>query len=135
MDEETDDLAEWAEGGRVAIRGMVESLDGDLAAFDRDPLTFEPVLDDFVMRLPLDELEEDDWVWLHTQLAAYLAEVLITNRAGRWARAGERYVVAVEGRDGTVRHVDPFQLVHEELRPVPQRLVRMLERALGEAGA
>ncbi|MBC6460576.1 hypothetical protein [Actinomadura sp. HBU206391] len=131
------ELDEWAQEAHEAIRDMVESLNGDLAAFDRDPMTFQHVLDEFVRTLPLGEMEKEDWVWLHTQLAAYLAEVLIRTRDGRWealpddrVSSGTRYVVTVTGRDGHVRQVDPFELVHENLLPVPQRIPRILERAL-----
>ncbi|MEU5885132.1 hypothetical protein [Spirillospora sp. NPDC047279] len=130
-----DELGEWAAGGHEAIRSMVKSLNGDLSAFDHDPLTFQHLLDDFVRRLPLEELEDDDWVWVHTQLAAYLAEVLIRCRGGHWEKTPEStYVVVVEGPDGRSRQVDPFKLVDGELRPIPQRVPRLIERALSAAG-
>lgn len=132
---------EFAASGRRAVQMLVEDLGADTAAFDRDPLTFQPALDAFVQGLPVGEMADDDWWWLHSVLAGYVAEVLVTNRNGTWTTLpdptvprGERYVVAVTGPDGQVRHVDTFDLVHEELRPVPQRIPRIVERALDAAG-
>jgi hypothetical protein len=115
---------------------MVEAVNGDVAAFDRDPLTFSTALDDFLSSLPTDELEHDDWVWLHTELVAYLAEVLTRVHGGRWELlpGGVHYVIAVDGLDGRVRRVDLFGLVHDHLRPVPQRVPRLIELTLAAAG-
>ena len=124
--------------GRDALRLMVRSLGGDVRAFERDPMTFQETLDDFVSRIPPADMTEDERVWLHAQLANFLAEVLICRCGGRWEPAASRsavggYVVAVPGRDGVVRRVDPFRVVDQELHPVPQRIPRMLERALQAA--
>lgn len=70
------DLDDWARGLHDAVRDTIEAIGGDVAAFDHDPLTAESVLDDFVSRLPWREFETDDWIWLHTQLVAYVGEVL-----------------------------------------------------------
>jgi hypothetical protein len=42
------------------------------------------LLDDFVSRSPWREVEEDDWVWFHAQLAAFVAEVLVRIHGGVW---------------------------------------------------
>jgi hypothetical protein len=127
------ELDEWADGGHQAIRSLVEEAGADVTAFDRDPSTFQGALDDFVTGLDLDLMDEDDWVWLHSLLAAYLAEVLIRLHGGRWmvrhdrnTDGRRRFVVAVGDRE-----VDPLELVHQELRPVPQRIARMIDRATG----
>lgn len=135
------DLDDWARGLHDAIRDTIEAIGGDVAAFDHDPLTAEPFLDDFVSRLPWREFETDDWIWLHTQLVAYVGEVLIRTRDGQWARRtdpsappGHRCLKTIVGRDGSPRYVAPFELVHEHLSPVPQRIPRLIERALDAAG-
>jgi hypothetical protein len=130
------DVDAWARQAHDASRSMVEAVNGDVVAFDRDPLTFATALDDFLSSLPTDELERDDWVWLHAELVAYLAEVLTKVHGGRWELAPDsvHYVIAVDGLDGGVHRVDLFGLVHDHLRPVPQRLPRLIELALAAAG-
>ncbi|MFI9029925.1 hypothetical protein [Streptomyces sp. NPDC053560] len=132
------DIEEWARGARPALRALIEELGGDVAAFDADPRTAEPVLDRFLARLPWQEFEAEDWGWLASQLVAYLAEVLRHERGGTWqavqdaaAPDGWRPVVAVG--EGAARHVDLSALVYQELHPVPQRLPRMVARALALA--
>jgi len=130
------DVDAWAKQAHDASRSMVEAVNGDVAAFDRDPLTFQAALDDFLVSLPTDELDHDDWVWLHAELVAYLAEVLTRVHGGRWESLpdGVHYVVAVDGLDGGVRRVDLFGLVRDHLRPVPQRVPRLIELTVAAAG-
>lgn len=114
-------VEEWASGAHRAIRALVEELDGDTAAFDRDPLSFQAELDAFVAAQRPEDLSDEEWVWLGTQLVAYLAEVLTRVYGGRWERAGgcsgefdgagPVYTITVRGDDGAVRRLDPFELV------------------------
>lgn len=134
-------LDHWAHGAHSAIRAMVESIGGNVAAFDRDPLTFQAPLDDFVARLPWRDFEQEDWIWLHSQLVAYAAEILIRTRGGRWMRVtdasastGHRYLISLTGRDGSTRQVDLHTLVLDHLHPVPQRIPLLIERALDAGG-
>lgn len=120
---------------------MIDALGGDVGAFDRDPLTAVSLLDDFVARSPWQEFEEDDWIWLHTQLTAFVAEVLVRVYGGAWkavvnpaAPRGWTPVVEVLGADGHLRQVDVMSLVYEELHPVPQRIPRLVQRAAELAG-
>lgn len=135
------DIEEWANGARPAIRGMIGSLGGDVEAFDSDPLSAVALLDDFILRMPWEEFEDDDWVWIHTQLAAFVAECLIHHYGGVWKAVpdpstpqGWTPVIEVRGNDGLLRHVAPMALVHQELHPVPQRLPHLVERATNLAG-
>jgi hypothetical protein len=135
------DIEEWARGARPAIRDMIDGLGGDVEAFDRDPLTAVPLLDDFVLRIPWREFEEDDWVRLSAQLTAFIAEVLVQRYGGVWkavsdtsAPRGWMPVIEVLGSDQIPRQVAPTALVHEELHPVPQRIPRLVERAVTLAG-
>ncbi|MER6571678.1 hypothetical protein ABT288_37275 [Streptomyces sp. NPDC001093] len=135
------DIEEWAKQGRPAIRDMIDALGGDLAAFDHDPLSAMPLIDDFLLRTPWEQFELDDWVWLHAQLVAFVAEVLIHHYDGTWKAfpapetpPGWRPVIELLGRDQQLRHVAVVDLVHEELHPVPQRIPRLIERATALAG-
>jgi len=130
------DIEEWASGARPAIRDMVDSLGGDVEAFDADPLSAVALLDNLISRMPWRDFEEDDWVWIHSQLSAFVAEVLIHHYGGIWKAApdtsapqGWMPVIEVCGRDGLPRQVAPMMLVYQELQPVPQRIPRLVERA------
>jgi hypothetical protein len=132
-------LDEWVAEGRAALRSMVDDLGGDVAAFDREPRSFESTLDHFIGTLPPEELDEDAFGWLETMLVTYLAEVLIHGYGGTWevvadagSPSGIRHVVRVDNPGGF--RVDVFRLVHDNLRPVPQRIPWYLERALAAAG-
>ncbi|MGH4035289.1 hypothetical protein ACQB60_41010 [Actinomycetota bacterium Odt1-20B] len=134
------DIESWASGMRPAIRGLVENLGGDVVAFDSDPLTAVEVLDDFVARLPLDEMETEDWIGLHTDLTAFVSVVLMDKLGGILrARedaslpAGWEPVIEVMGPDRQVRQVAPVTIVRQNLHPVPQRIPRLIETALGYA--
>jgi hypothetical protein len=80
------DMATWESQGRAAIRDMIDALGGDLDAFQHDPLSALPLMDDFVLRMPWQQFEEDDWVWIHAQLVAFVAEVLQHHHDGVWKR-------------------------------------------------
>jgi hypothetical protein len=120
---------------------MIDALGGDLEAFDRDPLSALLLVDDFVLSMPWQQFETDDWIWIHAQLVAYVAEVLIHHYGGTWKAipapsppAGWIPVIEVLGKDRQPRHVAPVDLVHEELHRVPQRILRLIERAVALAG-
>ncbi|MFD4567434.1 hypothetical protein ACFWOX_24015 [Streptomyces sp. NPDC058467] len=78
------DIEEWASGARPAIRDMIDSLGGDVEAFDADPLSAVAVLDDLINRMPWRQFEENNWVWIHSELSAFIAEVLIHHYGGVW---------------------------------------------------
>jgi hypothetical protein len=135
------DMARWESQGRAAISDMIDALGGDLDAFHRDPLSAVPIMDRFVLRIPWQQFEEDDWLWIHTQLVAFIAEVLKHHYGGVWKRLpapdtppGWRPVMEVLGEDRQTRHVALMDLVLEELHPVPQRIPRLIERAVRLAG-
>ncbi|MFD4626117.1 hypothetical protein [Streptomyces sp. NPDC058475] len=78
------DIEEWASGARPAIRDMIDSLGGDVEAFDAGPLSAVAVLDDLINRMPWRQFEENNWVWIHSELSAFIAEVLIHHYGGVW---------------------------------------------------
>lgn len=127
-------LADWGADASYSLRWLVEQLGADLQAYDYDPYTCLPQLDEFVARFTPGDLAEHR-AFLHSRLAAYVAEVLIRGRGAYWEvipdarnRNGYAYVVMVPGTDGTTHHVDPYRVVGEHLDPVPQRLALILER-------
>lgn len=127
-------LDEWADGCRVDLRELVLDLDGDVLAFDDDPRTFEPQLEDWLSDLPFGDLDTDDAVVLLAPVARYVAEVLIQVYDGRWDVTADgadlTHVVVVDGDDGQTYHLDPFALVREYAdAPLPP-LSAILQRAL-----
>lgn len=135
------DLEEWASGAQPAIRDLIDGLGGDVEAFDADPLSAVAVLDDLIIRMPWQDFENDDWIWIHSQLSAFVAVFLIHHFGGEWkavpapsAPGGWMPVIEVRGKDGHPHRVAPVELVHQELHPVPQRIPRLVERATDLAG-
>ncbi|MEU6717506.1 hypothetical protein ABZ897_39085 [Nonomuraea sp. NPDC046802] len=122
----------WQADCHEVVCYLVEQLGGDPDALTRDPLTHLGMLDDWVVNLSPDDAADE---WLVVPLANYFAEVLIHGYRGRWAVVPDparpglfRYVIHISDSHGDSRMVDVYGLVAEELRPVPQRLARILER-------
>lgn len=93
-------------------------------------------------RLPLDEFEPDDWVTLHNDLAAYVADVGIREHGASWkvlddetSPRGFRYVIQGAARDGEAGYVAPFDVVMEEFGNLPIQIARMLANAEVTIGA
>ncbi|MDG4865232.1 hypothetical protein P8605_44510 [Streptomyces sp. T-3] len=67
--------------------------------------------------------------------------MLIHHHGGGWkatedssAPTGWIPVIEVCGTDHQLHQVQPVQLVHEHLHPVPQRIPRLIEQAVALAG-
>lgn len=113
---------EWADGAHrnaVAVASMLGVAPERYAA---DPLSLLPGLQNYVDRLPLGEFEQSDWITLHTDLTAYLGDLLVRRRDARWTRAedatspvGHRFLVEATGLDGKRRAVEPYDVVMEDL--------------------
>ncbi|WP_199546333.1 hypothetical protein [Streptomyces sp. N35] len=137
------DIDEFTRGARPAIRSLIEVYAGGeaAAAFDVDPRSAVDALDEYVMRLPIRELETDDWITLHSDLIAFVT-VVLQEIYGATCRArlddalptGWEFVIDVVGEDGQQRTIVPWTLVLEHLRPVPQRIPRLLEAVERAAG-
>ncbi|MCW2914737.1 MAG: hypothetical protein JWN52_2805 [Actinomycetia bacterium] len=141
IDQARQGLEEWAQGGRDAVFSMAEEFGASRETVEEDPLRLLPLWDDFVASLPLDEFDDDDWFWLQSQIAAYVAYVLVHVHGGRWEVAGDasapqdfKYVVTVAGWDGAEHQVDVFDLAYEELGHRPPVVTRMLGNAEVLAG-
>jgi hypothetical protein len=105
-------------------------------AYTRDPLSLVPALQNYVSRLPFEEFETSDWVTLHGDLLAYLADYLIRRHGARWCVVGDpatprgyRYVIEALGRDGELRRVDPGDVIQNEFKSLPVEVTRMLASA------
>ena len=133
MTEPDEDLQTWERDRRKALSGLMQALDAGDMNLDADPLAFAPVLDRFAAEQDYDELDEDDWLWLHTAVAAYLAEVLIRKHDAHWRvrhdSRGENYVLVVTGYDGEEHEVSPMDVVYEDFREFPPVVLRMVATA------
>jgi hypothetical protein len=120
---------------------MAEELGAPVEVVESDPLRLLGLWDDFLLRLPLDEFDDDDWFWLQSQLAAFIAYVLIKNNGAHWdvvednsTASGFRYVVKVIGWDEHEHEVDVLELARDGLRYRPPVLTRMMGDAEVAAG-
>ncbi|RKS71844.1 hypothetical protein BZB76_4654 [Actinomadura pelletieri DSM 43383] len=131
-------LGEWAREGRDAALSMAEELGVPARDVEEDPLVLLGPWDGFLSSLPLGEFDDDDRSWLRTQIAAFIALVLLSEHGGRWdvvaADDGPRYVVTVTGGDGRERHVDPLEVAREGLRRDEPVVLHMLGDAEALAG-
>ncbi|MEO3867242.1 hypothetical protein ABGB18_00270 [Nonomuraea sp. B12E4] len=123
---------EFGDGGHQALRELVEQAGGDVDAFDVQPMTCQPIMDAVTDELRSDDLDDDDRIYLHSLLSAYLAEVLIRANGGHWDVAfengGIKHMVVVGDRQ-----VDPFSLVNEEAKE-GRSASQMLDRARETVG-
>lgn len=134
-------LPGWASQSHRNFEALVEVLNAPAQRSAEDPLTLLPYLQRYVSELPLDEFEERDWVTLHTDLASFVAEVMVRKHAAAWVvreapgtPRGFRYVLEVRNPSGT-GVVDPFEVVAAELRSRPIEIIRMVASAELTAGA
>ncbi|WP_157978425.1 MULTISPECIES: DUF3806 domain-containing protein [Nocardia] len=132
-------IARWESQRREALAGVAAALDAEGIDLDMDPLAFLAILDSFVAGQDYGDLDDDEWVWLHTTLAAYVAQVLIVEFGAEWdivedARRSN-YVLRVTGRDGLRHAVSPMDVVHEDfneaLPPIVPRILAKAELAAG----
>ena len=129
-------LPEWARQSHRNFEALVRVLNAPAEQSAEDPLTLLPYLQRYVSMLPLDQFEQSDWVTLHSDLASFVAEVMVKKHRGQWAvreapnaPRGFRYVIEVGGG-----MVDPFEVVAHELRARPIEVTRMIASAELTAG-
>jgi Domain of unknown function (DUF3806) len=132
------DLDGWEHERRTALDGLVSALGADTTEIDADPLSFLPTLDAFVAEQDYGSFDQEDWLWLHTALAAYLAQVFITQHGAHWTATtderGTNYMLIARGWDGDEHTVSPMDVVYDDLQNTPPVVMRMLataERTLG----
>jgi hypothetical protein len=133
MGTDTGNIDQWETQRREALRGLVDMLEVTDVDLDHDPLRLLAPLDGFVATLNYSELDQDDWVRLHTLLAAYLAQVLIVRYHAHWRattdQRGVNHVLVMTGRDGREHTVSPMDVVYDDLQQLPPAVVRMLATA------
>jgi hypothetical protein len=129
-------LEQWIEEGRRTIIEIADILGVPPGTYASDPLTLIPALQNYVSRLPLNQFEQSDWIKLHSDLMAYVADFLI-RRHGAHLRVvedsttprGYRYVIEAAGRDNETRRIDPADVVRAEFDNLPIEITRMLASA------
>ncbi|WP_159080080.1 hypothetical protein [Nocardia suismassiliense] len=139
MDSNSSRIAEWERQRREALAGLVDALDAGHLDLDADPLSFLAIFDDFVASQEYDSMDDDDWRWLHTMLAAYVAQVLIVEHGAAWDLIsddqGANYILTLRGRDGLERSVSPMDIVYDDLKrwtpPEVPRILAAAESAIG----
>ena len=133
MSSESIDLESYESERRAALDGLVSALDAEGIDLDADPLAFLPTLDAFVAEQDYGSFDQEDWLWLHTALAAYLAQVLIARHGAHWMAAtderGTNYLLVARGLDGSEHAVSPMDVVYDDLQHTPPVVMRMLATA------
>lgn len=134
MESKAGRLAQWEGQRREALSGLVDALDADHLDLDADPLSFLAIFDEFVAVQEYGSMDDGDWLWLHTMLAAYVAQVLIVEHGAKWDLTaddrGPNYILVARGRDGLQHSVSPMDLVYEDLRCwTPPEVPRILAAA------
>jgi len=101
-----------------------------------NPLRLLEFWDDFLLRLPLEDFDDDDWFWLQSQIAAFISYAFIANHDARWKvvgdtsiRSGFKYVLGVTGWDGQQHEFDVLKLVYNGLQQRPPAVTQMIADA------
>ena len=127
------DVERWERQRRQALDALVQALAATDVDLDSDPLGFLPVLDQFVAGQDFAGFDQDDWLWLHTALGAYLAQVLIVVHHARWDTTtderGVNYLLVMTGLDGHEHAVSPMDVVYDDFQHLPPVVMRMLATA------
>jgi hypothetical protein len=137
-------LDEWAADSREDLRLFVEQLyadihgfydqrEADMRAFDDDPRTCAPLLEDWLSEFPFGELDREGAVALLVPVARYIAEVFIRLHAARWDVTVDggnfSHVIVVDGNDGRLHQIDPYAFVAEYGNAPLPPLSTILQRA------
>ncbi|MER6307911.1 hypothetical protein [Streptomyces sp. NPDC001657] len=135
-------LERWAQDAHENMLGIADMLNVPAEQYEQDALILIGPLQGYVSRLPLDEFEPDDWVTLHNDLAAYVADVGIREHGASWqalddetSPRGFRYVIQGVAHDGEAGYAEPFDVVMEEFGNLPIQIARMLANAEVTIGA
>ncbi|WP_236239950.1 hypothetical protein [Streptomyces sp. CC228A] len=130
------DLQEWGREAHLNVLNLASMLGVEPDRYTSDPLVLMPGLQNYTDRLPLGEFEQSDWITLHTDLTAYLGDVLALRHGAAWIKVvdrqsptGYRFFVQAEGLDGAVHMVEPFDVVMEEFQNLPIEIARMIANA------
>jgi hypothetical protein len=134
-------LARWSQEGHENSVELATMLGVSPGVYENDSLILLGPLQEYVSRLPLDQFEQDDWITVHSDLASYLADVLISRHGAAWQSVpdsasprGFRYLIKAQGLDGSQRYIDPYEVVLEEFRNPPIQIARMIANAEASLG-
>ncbi|WP_040801307.1 hypothetical protein [Nocardia higoensis] len=127
-------LGRWELQRRTALAEFLRAAGIGDADIDNDPVSLLTELDLFVVGQDFSAMDEEDWLYLHTMLAAYVAQVFIVEFGAEWRLLvddrGLNYVLVAGGRDVSEGFFSPLDLVYEDFRrSQPPRLPRMLAAA------
>ncbi|MEU8424475.1 hypothetical protein AB0C15_26750 [Micromonospora sp. NPDC048835] len=141
MAQAQDELPTWASDSHQNFEEFAQETNAPVQALSGDPIALVPYVQVYLSGLPLAEFTQDDWVTLHTDLASFLAELMIRNHAASWvvreapsSPRGFRYVLAVDRPLAGSGVVDPFEVVASEFRSPPIEVARMIATAELTAG-
>lgn len=130
------DISEWSNGAHERAAGIAEMFGVTMEDYTENPLSLLPNLQNYVDRLPFNEFEQSDWVTLHTDLSAYLGDLMTIHHGAKWTKvsdptspAGYRFLVESRGLNGAVHHIEPFDIVMEEFEHPPIEIGRMIANA------
>jgi hypothetical protein len=133
MPQQETDLDAWERERQVALTGFMEALEAGDLDLDADPLAFLPYLNQFVADQEYDSFDQDDWQYLHSILAAFIADVLIRKYGAHWRlrhdSRGANYMLVTTGYDGHEYEVSPMDVVYDGLKDVPPAVTQMLATA------
>ncbi|MGQ4486571.1 hypothetical protein ACN6LM_003404 [Streptomyces sp. SAS_281] len=128
--------SEWAAGMHRHAVGLAEMLGLSEQRYTEDPLNLLPGLQNYVDRLPLAEFEQSDWITLHTDLTAYLGDLIVLRHEATWVDAedstsptGHRWLIEATGLDGNRYRVEPYDVAMEEFEHPPIEIGRMIANA------
>jgi hypothetical protein len=127
------DLESWERQRQEALAGLMDALGAGHLELDADSLAFLPYFNRFVADQDYDSFDEDDWLYLHTMLAAYIADVLIRRYSARWRlrhdSRGPNYMLVATGYDGCEYEVSPMDVVYDGLKSIPLSVTHLLATA------
>ncbi|MYW13561.1 hypothetical protein GT034_35205 [Streptomyces sp. SID2563] len=116
--------------------GIAQMLGLSEQRYAEDPLILLPGLQNYVDRLPLAEFEQSDWITLHTDLTAYLGDLMVLRHAATWvdtedstSPAGYRWFIEATGLDEIRYRVEPYDVAMEEFEHPPIEIGRMIANA------
>ena len=133
MPKQDTSLGTWEHQRQQALRSFMDALDAGGLDLDADPLAFLPYLSRFVADQDYADFAQDDRRYLHTVLAAYIADVLIRTHGAHWRlrhdSRGPNYMLVTIGVDGREYETSPMDVVYFGLKDLPPNAARMLAAA------
>lgn len=134
MEDDGRRIERWERQRKEFLMEVCSTLELGEFNLNTDPLAILAALDEFVAGQDYGSMDEDDWIWLQTFLAAYVAQVFIVEFKAKWEIViddrGESHRLVVVGLDGAERAFSPIDLVYEDFRTgMHPEIVRILATA------